>query len=105
MDSYAISFASELELRFGGKNANYIFEVIPGRKFDKIVRRLTGSERTSVHAFVERSTGALIKAASWSQPQKDTQGRLAIRYNLADEQEYKRAVESADEFGSYLYAR
>jgi hypothetical protein len=101
--SYALEFAGELQKKFGDK---YTYEVAPGRKFDKIVQTRVGSYSnsvTAVHAFVERATGALIKAASWAQPQKDSNGILAIRYNLSVEQDYNRAVMNSDIHGGYLY--
>lgn len=103
-ETYASRFAQELQARFGH---NYTFQVSPGRRFDKIVQSPVERSSTDgfVHAFVERETGALIKSAGWNQPQKNSDGSLAVRYNLADEYDYKRAVDSADPYGSYLYVR
>ena len=44
-----------------------------GRKYDKIVRN--GSERT-VHSFVNRETGEVLKAASWKAPAKHARGTI-----------------------------
>lgn len=102
-ETYASRFAQELQAQYGD---SYFFQVSPGRRFDKIVQSPVGSSLGgSVHAFVERETGALIKSAGWNQPQKNSDGSLAVRYNLADEHDYKRAVDNADPYGSYLYVR
>lgn len=102
-ETYASRFAQDLQARFGD---SYFFQVSRGRRFDKIVQSPIGNTfGWSVHAFVERETGALIKSAGWNQPQKNSDGSFAVRYNLADEHDYKRAADSADPYGSYLYVR
>jgi hypothetical protein len=102
-ETYASRFAQELQARFGH---NYTFQVSPGRKFDKIVQSPVGSAYGGfVHAFVERETGALIKSAGWNKPQKNSDGTFAVRYNLASETDYQRAVDKSDPYGSYLYVR
>lgn len=102
-ENYASLFAQELQARF---SENYLFEVVPGRKFDKIVQSSRqSSHQMSVHAFVNKQTGGLIKSASWNSPQKNSDGTLAVRYNLADETDYQRAVDNSDPYGSYLYVR
>lgn len=42
-----------------------------GRKFDKLVAKGNG-----VHCFIERSTGDIYKAASWSAPAKHARGNI-----------------------------
>lgn len=83
----------------------YTLEVESGKKFDKIVISYTvgkegHSTGKSVHAFVERETGALIKAATWKAPAKIKTG-WATKYNL--ETEFEKALAAADCYGSYLY--
>lgn len=56
----------------------------------------------SVHAFVERETGRLIKSAGWSAPAK-WGNDLASRYDLSDADQYAKALDLADPYGSYLY--
>lgn len=93
------SFAEALSEKF----PDYEFYVEAGRKFDKIVQRSIkygGSSQRSVHAFVERSTGDLIKAAGWNAPAKLKSG-WATKFNLVTE--FEEALESADQFGGYLY--
>jgi len=78
----------------------YKFLIEPGRKYFKIIQYGTydGEIRhdgRSVHAFVNKTTGDLYKAASWAQPAK------GARYNLFTDMEKLRA--QADVYGSYLY--
>jgi len=54
----------------------------------------------SVFAFVEKETGALIKAAGWSMPAKLKSG-WATKYNLNTQ--FELAVEKADPYGGFLY--
>ena len=74
----------------------YTVEVEIGKKFYKIVtvRNRNGTGK-SVHSFVNKSTGALHKAASWAAPVKDE------RYNLLTQLDLVLSV--MDPYGSYLY--
>lgn len=74
------------------------FEI--GSKFIRIYQE-SGSHR-SVHAFLDRATGDVIKPAGWKAPQRDKDG-LAVRYRLADPLDKKRCFDSIDPYGSYLY--
>ena len=83
----------------------YIYAVESGQKFDKITQRDTYSSagQLSVHAFVEKSTGKLIKAAGWKAPAKDKNG-LAYRYDLSTPEGFLEALYNATFSGGYLYA-
>jgi hypothetical protein len=83
----------------------YVYDVERGQKFDKITQRDTYSSagQLSVHAFVERSTGKLIKAASWKAPAKDKSG-LAYRYDLSTPEGFLEALYNSTFSGGYLYA-
>lgn len=70
------------------------FEIIPGKKYYKIIMINWGSR--SVHAFVDKE-GSVYKPASWRGPAKH------VRYNLLDEASYKNCLERADWAGGYLY--
>lgn len=96
----ALDFAEALEKKI----PNYDFVVMGGRKYDRIVQTLRGTNypQKSVHAFVERRTGKLIKAATWEAPQRDKDG-LAYRFNLSTRDGFQEAVEAATFTGSYLY--
>lgn len=104
-------FAYELNARLatGEKGVNYRgFAVIGGRTYDKVVDVETGYHSTEerakgVHAFIDRATGDLIKAASWSAPQKNADKTLAVRYHLGSPEEAKEVAAKADRHGSYLY--
>ena len=79
----------------------YKFLIEPGRKYFKIIQygtrngEIEPEGQRSVHAFVDKTTGDLYKAASWAQPAK------GARYNLFTDMEKLRA--QADVYGSYLY--
>lgn len=69
----------------------------PGRRFDKVYIHM--GQQKSVHCFVERATGLVYKAASWSSPAEDP------RYDLIISGGFEATVEAANWNGSYLYKR
>lgn len=75
-----------------------------GKVYDKLVKD-DGGYGGSVHAFVVRATGDLVKAASWSAPAKSKThpSGLAVRYNLSTPQGFAEAVSKCTSYG-YLYA-
>ena len=75
-----------------GSTLDYDFIIEPGRKYLKVVMV---SNQRSVHAFVDKKTGDLYKAASWRAPAK------GVRYNLINDMNILR--KNADWAGSYLY--
>ena len=79
-----------------GANKPYapVFTVEEGCKYLKIVMSTSGNR--SVHAFVDRITGDVYKAASWKAPAK------GVRYNLLKDPET--CYRKADWAGGYLYA-
>lgn len=50
------------------------FEIEEGKRFAKITRTSWGQK--SVHCFVEKSTGDIYKAATWSAPAKGVRGNI-----------------------------
>jgi len=76
---------------------NYEFYPETGRKYHKIILDANGSR--SVHAFVDKKTGSVLKSASWKAPAKGE------RYNLLIIKEREWLLENATWHGSYLYAR
>lgn len=70
------------------------FSAIAGKRFDKITQCTDKGESPSVHAFVERETGHVYKAATWAAPAK------GVRFLSVEE-----AAEAATLHGGYLYAR
>lgn len=82
-------------LRAGHNNEfapTYTFET--GKKYLKVVMNDPSGHR-SVHAFVDKKTGDLYKAAGWAQPAK------GVRYNLF--KDIDKLKITADWSGGYLY--
>jgi hypothetical protein len=89
-------FAEALNEKFEGKEVT----AMSGRKFDRVVIAYSGEDSSrSVHAFVERETGKVFKAAGWKAPAKNA------RYDLSTDETFAQTVKLADPFGSYLYQR
>jgi len=80
------------KLRKGISEYDFIIET--GRKYHKIVMV---SNQRSVHAFVNKKTGEVYKAASWKGPAKD------VRFNLRIIKEREFVLENCDWVGLYLY--
>lgn len=86
------------------------YSVMPGKRYDRIVQQQPsrssigdiGGSR-SVHAFVERSTGKLVKASGWNAPAKRSNGDLQSKFNLSTPEGFAEALEASDVYGSYLY--
>lgn len=86
---------------------DYVFSVEYGRKYDKVIQHPRNNQfgrGGSVHAFIERETGKLIKAATWASPQKDKDG-LAYRFDLSTSDGLAKAIKASDPYGSYLYKK
>ena len=77
--------------------SDYDFFIEEGRKYHKIVMDAHGSK--SVHAFVDKKTGEVYKAASYKAPAK------IVRYNLLVIASREECFSRADWAGSYLYLR
>lgn len=94
--THAEEFAAMLTEKFKheGPFAMKNFSVTKGRKYDRVVQSSEGSSGRSVHAFVEKKTGHVFKAAGWNAPAK------GIRFFSVQE-----AAHAADLFGTYLYAK
>lgn len=58
----------------------------------------------SVHAFVEKATGKVMKPGGWKSPQREKNG-LAVRYDLTDDESRQKMLATLDTYGSYLYKR
>lgn len=94
-------FVTDLNRKFSADaNTSMVrLSVIAGQRYDKIVRIDYNGGNGSVFAFVERTTGHLLKAAGWKAPAK------GVRFHLHDLTSYDTAVSRADRNGSFLYAR
>ena len=75
---------------------NYSYALISGRKYHKVMQCVDG-ETESVHAFIDRKTGEVYKAASYKAPAK------GVRFNLLIIQEREFVLENCDWAGGYLY--
>jgi hypothetical protein len=83
------------KLMVGICDYNFTFET--GRKYHKIIMNANGSR--SVHAFVDKKTGSLLKSASWKAPAKGE------RFNLLIIKDREWLLENATWCGGYLYKR
>tara|TARA_B100000745_G_scaffold192726_1_gene126740 strand:- start:9470 stop:9802 length:333 start_codon:yes stop_codon:yes gene_type:complete len=58
------------------KTFGYVISAQPGRKYIKIVKTDKDGSGRSVHHFVNRETGDILKAASWKKPAKGIRGNI-----------------------------
>ncbi len=84
------------------KHKGYYIECTKGQKYVKYVIHNTSNNHGSVLAFVELSSGDIIKPASFQQPQKE-KGGLAVRGNISTPAGRKIVLDAADPFGGFLY--
>lgn len=93
-------FVDALNQRFEGKETIFgaiKFDVLPDEKYDKITTaKWDGSPHGAAHAFIERATGNLFKAASWKYPSSEA------RFNISDEEVFTAAIAISDPYGMYL---
>ena len=75
---------------------NYSYALVSGRKYHKVMQCVNG-ETESVHAFIDRKSGEVYKAASYKAPAK------GVRFNLLIIQEREFVLENCDWAGIYLY--
>jgi len=80
----------------------YKFVIECGRKYHKIIMEVPNENRPpsrSVHAFVDKKTGEVYKAASFKAPAKH------VRFNLLLIKDREWLYQNADWAGGYLYMR
>mgnify|MGYP001409149524 FL=1 len=75
---------------------HYKFTIEEGRKYLKIMQTDTSDGR-AVHAFVDKKTGELYKAASYRAPAK------GVRYDLRLIEDREFVFKNCDWAGGYLY--
>ena len=75
---------------------NYSYALISGRKYHKVMQCVDG-QTESVHAFIDRKTGEVYKAASYKAPAK------GVRFNLLIIEEREFVLKNCDWAGGYLY--
>ena len=99
---YTLMLCDALLDNFKSKNNRntdgYKFYIESGRKYHKIIME-TGAGSRSVHAFVDKKTGEVYKAASFKAPAKH------VRFNLLLIKDREWLLENADWAGGYLYVR
>jgi hypothetical protein len=102
-DALEQDFKSRNRGRVGNYDAPvYKFVIETGRKYHKIIMEIPNENRDpsrSVHAFVDKKTGEVYKAASFKAPAK------IVRYNLLSIKSREECFERADWAGGYLYIR
>ena len=96
------NFKSRNKGTIGGKYEApvYKFVIESGRKYHKIVMEVPNENRSpsrSVHAFVDKKTGEVYKAASFKGPAKH------VRFDLRLIKDREWLLEHADWAGGYLY--
>ena len=84
------------ELKNGILPIDYVIE--SGKKYHKVIMIDGGSSR-SVHCFIDKQTGSVLKSASWKAPAKGE------RYNLLIIKDREWLFENADWSSGYLYKR
>lgn len=94
----AVEFAQGLTAAFGKSTTfEHTYSVEPGVRYDKIVQ--TWSGQRSVHAFVERATGHVLKADGWKRPAK------GVRFPTVAAALAAATASTSGWAGGYLYAR
>ncbi len=84
-----------LEIMENGPDAEFYLET--GRKYFKLIYKTCGCK--SAHAFIDRETGNVYKAASWRGPAK------IARFCLMNDEQREWLYANADWAGGYLYIR
>ena len=102
-DALEQNFKDRNHGKVGGYDAPvYKFVIESGRKYHKIIMEVPNHNRMpsrSVHAFVDKKSGAVYKAASFKAPAKH------VRFNLLVIKDREWLLENADWAGGYLYMR
>ena len=95
LDNVAYHEACIEDLKNGKCGYDFTFE--SGRKYHKVIMTANGSR--SVHCFIDKKTGSVLKSASWKAPAKRE------RFNLCLIKDREYLLENADWSGNYLYLR
>jgi hypothetical protein len=100
-DALEMNFKSRNRGVVAGREApEYKFVIEEGRKYLKIIMEVPNDNRPpsrSVHAFVDKKTGEVYKAASFKAPAKH------VRFDLRLIKDREWLLEHADWAGGYLY--
>ena len=82
--------------QYPNSGRNYSYALISGRKYHKVMQCVDG-QTESVHAFIDKKSGEVYKAASYKAPAK------GVRFNLLIIEEREFVLENCDWAGGYLY--
>ena len=82
--------------QYPNSGRNYSYALISGRKYHKVMQCVDG-QTESVHAFIDKKTGEVYKAASYKSPAK------GVRFDLRLIEQREWLFENADWAGGYLY--
>ena len=96
---YSLMLCDALQQNYQRQHAtgrNYSYALISGRKYLKVMQCVNG-ETESVHAFIDKKTGEVYKAASYKSPAK------GVRFDLRLIEQREWLFENADWAGGYLY--
>ena len=88
----------ESKIEEAKKECAVSFTIDEGRKYFKVMFRDSGGGN-SVHAFVDKKTGELYKAASFKSPAK------GVRFDLRLIKDREFVLENCDWAGGYLYVK
>lgn len=102
-DSHSVNYHKTCIQELKDGECNYDFIIESGRKYHKIIMVIDNgqgrSPSRSVHAFVDKKTGSVLKSASWKAPAKGE------RYNLLNTEQREWLLQNASWCGGYLYAK
>ena len=96
---YSLMLCDALQQNYQNRYSNgrnYSYALISGRKYHKVMQCVDG-QTESVHAFIDRKTGEVYKAATYKAPAK------GVRFNLLFIEEREFVLENCDWAGGYLY--
>lgn len=73
-------FREEIICRYRSRFTELEFDITftDGKRYVKVIENRRNGQ-SSVHSFVEKSTGDILKAASWAAPAKITRGNIFNR--------------------------
>tara|TARA_R110000868_G_scaffold261048_2_gene519148 strand:- start:636 stop:1109 length:474 start_codon:yes stop_codon:yes gene_type:complete len=103
VDESYVPYHQECVEKLKNGECNYDFIIESGRKYHKVIMVIdNGAGRSpsrSVHAFVDKKTGEIYKAASFRAPAKH------VRYDLRIIEQREWVLSNADWAGGWLYLR
>ena len=96
-DTFSVNYHEKCIDKLRKGICDYDFTIDTGRKYHKVIMNAHGNR--SVHAFIDKKTGEVYKAASWKAPAK------GVRFNLLIINSREECFQRADWAGGYLYVR